>query len=71
MNGTNSMNLYNLPGNGTMVMPTTNCENDPATTTFEFGFDPPGTGFYEGIVTIDSNDPLTPMATVDVSGTRR
>jgi hypothetical protein len=66
-----SLNLYSAPAPGTTIQPMPNCANDPATTMFEVGFDPPGNGFYDGVVTIDSNDPLTPMTTVSVSGTRR
>jgi hypothetical protein len=63
--------MYTPPPNGTQIAPAANCTSDPPAVTFEVGFDPPMNGFYEGIITIESNDPLEPSFVVDLVGSRR
>lgn len=68
--GPTAFTLTNTPGPGTML-PDEDCNMSPQLQMqFRVTFDPPGTGVHLAEVDIPTNDPTTPVYTMELTGTR-
>lgn len=68
--GGGAFSVENVPMNGVEI-PMEDCNMQPARNLgFDVVFDPPGDGAYKGTIEIQTNDPVTPVFEVSISGAR-